>query len=474
MPARISCGGNLSAGCLAELSFIANHDAYLSINPQGSLFKQVWRRITNFAKGEADLGFNGSVGFGKCLTGTVPRNGDALGETYLSGYLSPLSLTTIAANQKTVIGNNIVTTVGQPYTPGHLDLKWTNGVAYAMIKRFFFFIGGQQIDEFDKHMLMCLEEHNAFNDRSAQGEQIGHFDADATQRDWAARGRYFYAKLPVYWSEFRDLNLPLIALQYHEVTFQVELEELAQCVVGTYTWPNAPVPVGDPSPATLHQDAIVGQLLDLNLMVMYYYYDTMERRICAQQPHENLITGHMYHRNESVATGSPTKRFDVNFNFPTVSLYWFFQEDEKTKYPYNQHFNYGVQEIDLLPGRQSTRPTDPFSSVQLNFNGNPRTGPRESVFYRTVSPQMVHPSMPIHYLYSYHFCAGRNSAYQLNKPLGSCNMSRIDKQSWTFGLSTSDISGSSLITKTGSIQIMSTHFNIAKIAGGMYGRRHSS
>lgn len=58
-------------------------DVYLSGNPSISFWKAIYRRYTSFALEAIQTTFSGSVGFGKRVSVSIPRNGDLLSTLFL-------------------------------------------------------------------------------------------------------------------------------------------------------------------------------------------------------------------------------------------------------------------------------------------------------------------------------------------------------------------------------------------------------
>ncbi len=111
-----------------------------------------------------------------------------------------------------------------------------------------------------------------------------------------------YVPLQFWFNRNTGLALPLIALQYHEVRFNIEFNRLADLVVkqGTFT--------------------VTGDLSDTSILVDYVYLDQEERRRMAQVGHEYLIEQIQFGGEESV-TGTQQK-VKLDFNHPCKELVW--------------------------------------------------------------------------------------------------------------------------------------------------------
>lgn len=70
------------------LESMGDMDDYLIVNPEITFFKSVYRRYTNFSQELMSFQLNGSFGFGRKNTITIPRNGDLIGDLFLEVVLS--------------------------------------------------------------------------------------------------------------------------------------------------------------------------------------------------------------------------------------------------------------------------------------------------------------------------------------------------------------------------------------------------
>ena len=73
-----------------QLEFIGKEDLYLTVKPQMTYFKMVYRRYTNFAMESITVDFDGPRNClqlfedkEKTLRVTIPRHGDLINQTYL-------------------------------------------------------------------------------------------------------------------------------------------------------------------------------------------------------------------------------------------------------------------------------------------------------------------------------------------------------------------------------------------------------
>jgi len=78
-------------GGLTQIAAVGTADQYLVANPQITLFKQVWRRYTNFALESVQQAWTGDCDFGKKCTVVIARSGDLVADCWLQINLPDLS-----------------------------------------------------------------------------------------------------------------------------------------------------------------------------------------------------------------------------------------------------------------------------------------------------------------------------------------------------------------------------------------------
>jgi len=210
----------------------------------------VYRRHTNFAQESIEQTFNGTVDFGKKVSCTVSRNGDLIHKVYLQVELPAL--------------NNTNGTTG--------SVKWVQKLGHAIIDEVSIEIGGQVID---KHYGDWLEIWNELTqtDEKYEGYQEMIGDVAALNADADTHAAYtLYVPLQFWFCRNPGLALPLIALQYHEVKFNITFAAASSCYILT----------GGATAAT-------PSFTNASLYVDYIYLDTDERRQFAQVQHEYLL-----------------------------------------------------------------------------------------------------------------------------------------------------------------------------------------
>lgn len=295
-------------------------DVYLTGNPQITFFKVVYRRHTNFSMEAIEQTFNGNAAAGSKVTCTVSRNGDLVHRCYLQVDVSGA-------------------------TAGVREI-----VDYVEVE-----IGGQKID---KHTGQWMHLWNELTQEEGKVAAYGEMTA-------SAGAATLYIPLEFWFCRNPGLALPLIALQYHEVKFNVAF-------------------------------AAGSTMTGASLYVDYIYLDTDERRRFAQISHEYLIEQVQYNGSDTVSTGSNKVR--LNFNHPCKELVWAAK--------------------DAADAAQTAGP------ARLQLNGHDRFSERAADYFTKVQPYQHHSRVPAAADHINVYSFGLKPAE--HQPSGTCNMSRID------------------------------------------------
>jgi len=372
-------------------------DVYLTGNPQITFFKVVYRRHTNFSKECIEQTFSGAVGFNKRLSATLARNGDLVQEVYLKCDLS-VTCASDAANPVT-----------------GLDIDLTKLIKTAECE-----IGGQKIDKQYWQWLdiynSLFETNHDYRYKMSSGSSIAAVNAVTG----TTAVQTVYLPMRFWFNRNPGLALPLIALQYHEVKINVDV--------------NAAPAVTDGVTAA----DFTANLNEATLLVNYLYLDTDERRRFAQVSHEYLIEQVQHTGGETVENGKIT----LNFNHPVKCLVW--------------------------------SSSVALGTAKLQLNGHDRAAVQDGTYYQLVQPYesgLGHskailadrtwgtPGAATHNVYLYSFALKPGE----HQPSGTCNFSRIDNAvlNLTHG-SASDVS------------VHAVNYNVLRVMSGMGGLAYSN
>ena len=402
-------------GGLMQLVAMGAQDVYLTGNPQITFFKVVYRRHTNFSKECIAQTFNGGVSDTGCtLNCTLSRNGDLVQEIYLR--------TTLTVNVDTNDDRYIINDI-------------TNLVKTVEVE-----IGGQKID---KHYSQWLDIYNELFETSHDYRTVMNTTTQSATGTLAATNQSVthYVPLRFWFNRNPGLALPLIALQYHEVKVNVELDSVANIfAVSVATGNAATLDKANGAQATTEVGDATGttklglKLSSADLLVNYLYLDTDERRRFAQVSHEYLIEQVQHTGVESEAT------IDMNFNHPVKALFWTGASWTNVKLQLNGH------------DRAAEQPHDYYHLVQPYESGLGHSG--KSLAASSRDWATVAAGGPVG---MYSFCL-KPAEHQ---PSGTCNFSRIDNARLNVGA-------------TGTLHLFAMNYNVLRIMSGMGGLAYSN
>ena len=401
------------SGGLMQLVAYGAQDVYLTGNPQITFFKIVYRRHTNFAMESIEANFSGTADFGRKVNVIVPRNADLITRVFLQ------------------------TTIPSVTTAGVTGWAWTKEVGNFLIKSVSVDIGGQTID---KHYGTWLSIWGSLTTPS--GQQTGYNRMVGTDTDLNALvvngttpETTLYVPLQFWFCRNPGLALPLIALQYHEVRFQIQFESLANLAV-----------TGSDAAEITGGTPVLGSS---SLYIDYVYLDTAERRRFAQNSHEYLIEQLQFTGDESI-TGTNTK-LKLAFNHPVKELIWVIQDDNRT----NSNFT----DADSAAG------VNPVTKAKLQLNGHDRFSERAGDYFNYVQPYQYHTNTPEVGINVYSFALKPEQ----HQPSGTLNFSRIDTATLNLSLTSATVSGSNPIVK-----VFVPNYNVLRILSGMGGLAYSN
>jgi hypothetical protein len=230
-----------------------------------------------------------------------------------------------------------------------------------------------------------------------------------------------YVPLQFWFCRNPGLALPLIALQYHEVKFNITFRALSQCYVGTGT---------------------VADTFDASLYIDYIYLDTDERRQFAQVQHEYLIEQLQFTGSESVSGGVKSK---LALNHPVKELVWVIHKTSNES---------GNLWADFTNSAAHT-----FTDAVLQLNGHERFSKREAAYFNLVQNYQCHTAIPSVGVYTYSFALNPEQ----HQPSGTVNMSRIDNATLTLSGATA-----------GKLRVYAVCYNVLRVMAGMAGVAYSN
>ena len=290
-------------GGLMQLVAYGAQDVYLTGNAQITYFKVVYRRHTNFSMECIEHPVD-SARFGGKHTVQILRNGDLATRMYLRVVLPK------------VTGANLQFRDDDFY---NTRVAWVRRVGHALVKNVQLTIGGSEIDKvWGTWLDLWYELTHSVEQEKGYNAMVGDVAELVTPRgpttgtatEIVLPEYTLYVPLQFWFCRNTGLALPLIALQYHEVRLNIELEDISKLLVQS------------------GQAAVTGtsslQLGSCGLMVDYIYLDSEERRRFAQVGHEYLIEQVQFLGEEtlvaSASSVSVSQKHKLEFNHPTKEI----------------------------------------------------------------------------------------------------------------------------------------------------------
>lgn len=440
-------------GGLLQLVAYGAQDAYITGNPHITFWKVLYKRHTNFAIEAFRVNFTGAPTYGQRIVAVVNRNADLVWKTYVEVTLPDTSAVGAAIE------------------------GWTEGaqrrLGYLLLQQIEVEIGGQIIDRHYGEWLYLWETLTAdFDTAMKLDNMVGGQYSGADSNPLACNGRpeVLYIPLQFWFNRNPGLALPLIALQYHEVRFNITLRDATDLVKGASATGSAVSAAAAALPA----------LRDMALYIDYVYLDVEERRRFAQESHEYLIDQLQYTGQQTITTSSG--RLDLTLNHPVKELIWVFQDARKTDCSIpSSGGNY-----------TAANNTQPFSyddivnRARLQINGQDRFDERYGDYFwkvqpyqhhtggaysRTINQSSVVPTATPNPINVYSFAISPEE----HQPSGTCNFSRIDTATLVFDSAVNGVAGT-FPSKAFpyNFRVYAVNYNIFRIMSGMGGLAYSN
>ena len=300
------------------------------------------------------------------------------------------------------------------------NVEWVDHVGHHLIDHVTIEIGGQTIDQhYGKWLHIWNELTQTAEKEAGYNSMIGN-DSERTTAGSTIDAATLYVPLQFWFCRNPGLALPLIALQYHEVKFNIQFATLDYVSSGSIS--------GSPA-------------LDASLYVDYIYLDTDERRQFAQVQHEYLIEQLQFTGAESVTGGSVKSK--LAFNHPCKEIVWVAHKTANA------------------PSDFSLSDADTLIDAKLQLNGQDRFSTRPGSYFNLVQPYQHHTRIPSVGIYVYSFALNPEQ----HQPSGTVNMSRIDNA--TLQLTLGSLTAANLY-------VYAVNYNVLRVMAGMGGLAYSN
>ena len=393
-------------GGLLQLHAFGSQMLYLSGNPSMTFFKSVYKKYTNFATETLRVDFEGqtelSIDVDVLLRCTIPRSGDLINKIYF------------CMNLPDIYSGYFVDKAPNGAVKSEIDYKfwWIQAIGTSMIKKATLTIGGSRISEFYgewieiwheligdlaakshfDHMIgnvpeVFMPQYDGvrggiyptstldpnLNENPQDATKTTVFGANPYLQKPSIQGRKIYVPLPFWFSTNPGLALPLVALQYHEVSIELELRKITELYTIIETKDNIgnakkgqrrrPLfseehhHIGNFITGKNNTDFVIGDNLsdgstniqgwnmDTHMLVSYVFLDKDERTTFAKSSHEYLIE--QVNRKEFLGIVG-TKTLDLEIEHPVKYIIWCGQRDDVVQ-EINAHNNFTNWKHEFIP-----------------------------------------------------------------------------------------------------------------------------
>ena len=424
----------MAGGTLNLASSQGTGDDILSINPQITFFKKVYKRHTNFGleTRQSSTATNSDVNFGENVTYTIENTGTLINNMYIEFTLPPTVKSDGKVNNKFAFGNG-----------GDFDLDgganagtgfvsnwdkycyYVNAVGYAILNEVKLEIDGNTID---KHTGLWYDIWNELTDpMRKEWSLVGKRDDGPNNFAQKLKSRY-YVPLKFYFNRNPGLSFPIFLLDDNKVKVSISLNNMEKLVV---------------CDNIKNTDLVFDKTLritDFKLFTNYVFLDqSEENRIRNNLPNEYLIETVDIKKNIQ-----PSELSKMILNNPVKEIIWVLRNTNRiasgseTNIPRknsvnngdtnpNDVFNYSLHAENTNLGYGSF---DTFKTVKFTISNQDRIQETDATHFRTLQPYYHHSNVPgginnneTHkYIYSYSFAINPEE-YQ---PSGSYNFTKSD------------------------------------------------
>ncbi len=385
-------------------------DAHLTADVGETFWRQRYNRHANFAVESIEQGVQGQVGYGQRVSCTLSRSGDLLAGVVLEVTLRR--------------------GVGSTYFS-----------AEHLIKEVVLEIGGQRVDAVTNTWLRLYDELYRKVDAQAANRAM----TDFLDKEAVGTVKRFFVRLP-FWFDQPSAALPLVALQYHEVTLHITLEDAAN------------VPGIDPSYAP-----------SLEAWGDYVFLDTAERRWFPGTEHRYLIEQTQVTRAPITVSSQPrTAKVDLPFNHPVKYIAWVLKAGAAA------HGVFGASTASESDRRQYEA-CGPLAECGLQLDGQDRFKPRKGAFFRLPHPLSAFGQAPSVGVYVYSFALRPRAA----APSGTLNFSRVDSARLTLTTKAAVLASVDAVareddtlaasTTLDTLEVYARNYNVLRVSNGMAG-----
>lgn len=368
-------------GGLMNLTAQGNENIILNGNPKKTFFKATYNKHTNFGLQKFRIDFEGNrildYNTPTVLEFKIPRYADMLYDTYICINL-PDIYSPIKYLDNAIDGNQLV-----PY-----EFKWIEEVGAYMIREIEIHSGGVCLSRYSGEYLSCLKERDYSKEKKELWNKMtgnvpelhspeysnGRVNIypnsqyiDESGVEPSIRGRKLYIPLDAFFCDSSKLAIPLVALQYQEISIKITFEPTKNLYtinnvndvqyssgISYRSAPNPNIdehqlwrfiqPPADVKASTsLYNKTKNDWNSDIHLISTYIFLDKEEQRVMAQNSH-NILMKQIYTYTFLDMAGS--KIVDIESKDLVANWMWRFRRsDSFQRNEWNNYTNWAYKDI---------------------------------------------------------------------------------------------------------------------------------
>nr|QBK88346.1 MAG: major capsid protein [Mimivirus LCMiAC01] len=299
----------------------------------------------------------------------------------------------------------------------NLKVAWVERLGHAIIEEIEIRIGGQKIDKHFGDWINIWYELSANRDMEPIYFKLIGNVSELTTFDRTIKPSYVLRiPLQFWFNRFSGLSIPLVALEYHNVTFHVKFRNIEEVL---FIEQDTTIYASERC-RNIFLDEVPDELginISARMLIDYIFLDQAEREKFAQSSHEYLIQQLQQIEIRDINKNSLNTVLN-NFVHPSIELIWVAQKERYTEnidgYTELRWNNYTVSDENK---------GNIIKSSTIHFHSHTRVPKLPGNYYNYVQPYESHNTTPSDGINMYSFAIDPEE----NQPSGSANLGRLSR-----------------------------------------------
>lgn len=388
---------------LLQLSMRGKQNKYIDCKPKINLFKTLYKQHSPFAIHTIEQYFN-SVEFGNVSVCNLLKDPDLLLNTMIKIELPTLNIKRMIKCSKDID----MTCFCSKCNTSDVVFGWANSIGHLLLDEFSFNIGSQTINKKTGEWLeIWTELAQTAEKKMGYWEMIGKREPASFKPSTFSDTLELYIPLDFYFNGKPEFAFPICTVE-DNISITIKWRNFNDCWISS-----------DPN----ERPAFIPSF-KASLITDYAFIDTDSRKRIMGNNHLYLIE--QVQKNNPIYFPKNTLMpvIDLNYSQLVKTVYWIVSRADvnvKSKDKNDLDFTYGNDwfNFSCFKSRHKNIIQDPFIDGNLILNGEDRTSPLSSKYYRLVQSYYYHTKPPSNYIYTYSFALRPEDA----QPTGACNMS---------------------------------------------------